>query len=234
MHLPESLQDLADSETVRFLKRPKSISRVCGGVFSLVIFSSLLIDGYQNRAESPELHCVFNRNYVACALAVRAGFLSFLSSLVFLALDAHENRIIESGSKTAFRLLDFILAVIWAGVWFGAFCFLANQWQQSDSKHFLTGNSSPKAAIAFAFFSVPVWIFQAYLAFQDLRNEAPFPYKRSQDEGAVVLNTLSPSSTSSPADPPTTGPNSVSYSSSALSPYLTTPKAPRLAMMPDS
>lgn len=32
MHLPESLQDLADSETVRFLKRPKSISRVCGGV----------------------------------------------------------------------------------------------------------------------------------------------------------------------------------------------------------
>lgn len=79
-------------------------------VFSLVIFSSLLIDGYQNRAESPELHCVFNRNYVACALAVRAGFLSFLSSLVFLALDAHENRIIESGSKTAFRLLDFILA----------------------------------------------------------------------------------------------------------------------------
>lgn len=79
-------------------------------VFSLVIFSSLLIDGYQNRAESPELHCVFNRNYVACAFAVRAGFLSFLSSLVFLALDAHENRIIESGSKTAFRLLDFILA----------------------------------------------------------------------------------------------------------------------------
>lgn len=32
MHLPESLQDLADSETVRFLRRPKSISRICGGV----------------------------------------------------------------------------------------------------------------------------------------------------------------------------------------------------------
>lgn len=39
-----------------------------------------------------------------------------------------------------------------------AFCFLASQWQHSKSKHFLLGNSSAKAAIAFAFFSVPVWV----------------------------------------------------------------------------
>ncbi|CAO2632954.1 Syngr4 [Lemmus lemmus] len=234
MHLPESLQDLADSETVRFLRKPKSISRVCGGVFSLVIFSSLLTDGYQNRTESPQLHCVLNSNHVACTFAVGAGFLSFLSSLVFLALDARERRISGTRFKTAFQLLDLILAVIWAGVWFVAFCFLASQWQHSESKHFLLGNSSAKAAIVFAFFSVPVWIFQAYLAFQDLRDEAPVPYKRSLDEGAVVLNTLSPSSTASPTNPSTTGPNNVNYTSSALSPYLTTPKAPRLAMMPDS
>ncbi|XP_028715074.1 synaptogyrin-4 isoform X1 [Peromyscus leucopus] len=234
MHLPESLQDLADSETVRFLRRPKSISRICGGVFSLVIFSSLLTDGYQNRTENPQLRCVLNSNHVACSFAVEAGFLSFLSCLIFLALDARESRITGSRFKTAFQLLDFILAVLWAGVWFVAFCFLASQWQHSKSKHFLLGNSSAKAAIAFAFFSVPVWIFQAYLAFQDLRDEAPVPYKRSLDEGGVVLNTLSPSSTISPVNPPTTGPNSVSYTSSALSPYLTAPKGPRLAMMPDS
>lgn len=77
-------------------------------------------------------------------------------------------------------------------------------------------------------------ILQAYLAFQDLREEAPVPYKRSLEEGSVVLNTLSPSSTTSPANPTVTGPNSLSYSSSAMSPYMTAPKAPRLAMMPDS
>lgn len=48
--------------------------------------------------------------------------------------------------------------VLWAGVWFVAFCFLASQWQHSKSKHFLLGSSSAKAAIAFSFFSVPVWV----------------------------------------------------------------------------
>lgn len=49
-----------------------------------------------------------------------------------------------------------------------------------------------------------------------------------------MLTTLSPPSASSPINTPTAGPNSMSYASSALSPYLTTPKVPRLAMMPDN
>lgn len=32
MHIPESLQDLADSEAVRFLKRPKTVGRIFAGV----------------------------------------------------------------------------------------------------------------------------------------------------------------------------------------------------------
>lgn len=77
-------------------------------------------------------------------------------------------------------------------------------------------------------------IFQAYLALQDLRNDTAVPYKRSLDEGGVVLTTLSPPSAASPVNTPTAGPNNLSYASSALSPYLTTPKAPRLAMMTDN
>nr|XP_027776302.1 synaptogyrin-4 isoform X1 [Marmota flaviventris] len=233
MHLPESLQDLADSEAVHFLRKPKSIARILEGIFSLIIFSSLLTDGYQNKTESPQLHCVLNSNSVACSFAVGASFTAFLSCLTFLALDAQENRIASTRFRTAFQLLDFILDVLWAGIWFVGFCFLANQWQHSQPKEFLLGSSSAKAAIAFSFFSIPVWIFQAYLAIQDLRNDVPVPYKRSLDEGGVVLTTFSPPSAASPVNMPT-GPNSLSYSSSALSPYLTTPKAPRLAMMPDN
>ena len=73
---------------------------------------------------------------------------------------------------------------------------------------------------------------QAYLALQDLRNDAPVPYRRSLDEGGVALTSLSPPSTASPVNTPPTGPHSLSYTSSALSPHLTTPKAPRLTMMP--
>ncbi|XP_012667969.1 synaptogyrin-4 [Otolemur garnettii] len=161
MHVPESLQDLANSEAVRFVRRPKTAARICAGVFSLIIFSSLLTDGYQNKTESPQLHCVLNSNNVACSFAVGAGFLAFLSCLVFLVLDAHESRIASSRFKTAFQLLDFILAVLWAVIWFVGFCFLANQWQHSPPKQFLLGSSSAKAAIAFTFFSI-LWDLAIY------------------------------------------------------------------------
>ncbi|XP_006897325.1 PREDICTED: synaptogyrin-4 [Elephantulus edwardii] len=231
MHIPESLQDLADSEAVHFLKRPKTTGRILAGVFSLVVFSSLLTDGYQNKTDSPKLYCVLNSNTLACNFAVGAGLLAFLCCLAFLVLDAHEGRIASSRFKTAFQLLDFILAALWACVWFVGFCFLANQWQHSRPQDFLLGSSSAKATITCTFFSVFVWMFQAYLAFQDLREDNPVPYKRSLDEGAVVLTTLSPPSAASPAASSALSPN---YTSSALSPYLSTPKAPRLAMMPDN
>ena len=73
-------------------------------------FSSLLTDGYQNKTDNSELHCVLNSNSTACSFAVGAGLLAFLSSLAFLALDAHEVRLASTRFKTAFQLLDLILA----------------------------------------------------------------------------------------------------------------------------
>ncbi|XP_029781048.1 synaptogyrin-4 [Suricata suricatta] len=228
MHIPESLQDLAASEAVQFLKRPKTITRIFAGVFSLVVFSSLLTDGYQNKTESSRLRCVLSSSSAACSLAVGAGLLAFLACLAFLALDAHDGRLGSTRFRTAFQLLDCVVAVLWTGIWFLVFCFLANQWEHSRTEEFLLGSSSAKAALTFTFFSILVWMFQAYLALQDLRKDTPVPYKRSLDEGT----TPSPPSATSPVTLPAPGPHSLSHTSAPLPPYLTTPKAPRLAMMP--
>uniref|UniRef100_A0A7N4NN90 MARVEL domain-containing protein n=1 Tax=Sarcophilus harrisii TaxID=9305 RepID=A0A7N4NN90_SARHA len=289
MYVPESLHDLADSEVVQFVKKPKTISRIFAGVFSLIVFATLLTDGYQNLATSPQLHCVLNDNAVACSFAVVAGLLAFLGCLLFLTLDTLVARISSTRLKTTVLLLDFsisgrgslgpapsplawprprtacspgvkmslrgvggpappgaptitrlgraarpaltpvpsALPVIWVGVWFVGFCFLANQWQRSPPHRYLLGNSSAKAAIAFSFFSIPVWMALAYLALQDLRSDPPVPYKRSLDEGGVALTTLSSGTT-------TMGPNSLGYPGSMPPPYPTTPKTARLAMMNDN
>uniref|UniRef100_G1TPL9 Synaptogyrin 4 n=1 Tax=Oryctolagus cuniculus TaxID=9986 RepID=G1TPL9_RABIT len=60
--------------------------------------------------ESSQLRCVLNSNSVACSFAVGAGFLAFLTCVAFLALDANEARITSTHLKTAFQLLDLILA----------------------------------------------------------------------------------------------------------------------------
>ncbi|XP_023562512.1 synaptogyrin-4 isoform X2 [Octodon degus] len=218
MRLPSSLQDLANSEVVRFLRRPKSITRILSG----------------NTTNSSQLHCVFNSNHMACSFTVIAGTLAFLTSMGFLALDAHEAWIVSPQLKMVFRLLDIILAALWAVTWFLGFCFLVNQWHHSSPKELLVGSGSAKAAITFTFFSIFAWIFQAYLAFQDLRSDIPVPYKRSLDESGIMLTSLSPLSTSSSVNLATSGPSSLTYSSSVLSPSVTAPKGPRLAMMPDS
>ncbi|XP_074075926.1 synaptogyrin-4 [Macrotis lagotis] len=227
MYMPETLHDLADSEVIQFVKKPKTISRIFAGVFSLIVFSSLLTDGYQNLTSSSQLHCVLNDNGVACSFAVVTGLLSFLGCLIFLTLDTLAPRITSTRLKTTVLLLDFSLSVIWVGVWFVGFCFLANQWQRSPPHHYLLGSNSAKAAIAFSFFSIPVWMALAYLALQDLRSDQPIPYKRSLDEGGVALTTLSSGTT-------TMGPNSLGYPGSIPPPYPTTPKAVRLAMMNDN
>uniref|UniRef100_A0A2K6SWZ0 Synaptogyrin 4 n=1 Tax=Saimiri boliviensis boliviensis TaxID=39432 RepID=A0A2K6SWZ0_SAIBB len=107
--------------------------------------------------ESPQLHCILNSNNVACSFAVGAGFLAFLTCLAFLVLDTQETHVAGTRFRTAFQLLDFVLAVLWVIVWFVGFCFLTNQWQHSPPKEFLLGSSSAQAAIAFTFFSILAW-----------------------------------------------------------------------------
>ncbi|XP_044526996.1 synaptogyrin-4 [Gracilinanus agilis] len=229
MYLPESLHTLADSEVVQFVKRPKTLSRIFAGMFSLIVFATLLTDGYQNLPSSSQLHCVLNDNGVACSFAVVAGLLAFLFCLIFITLDTLASRITSTRMKTTVLLLDFSLSVIWVGVWFVGFCFLANQWQHSPPHHYLLGSNSAKTAIAFSFFSIPTWMALAFLALRDLRSDSPIPYKRSLDEGGVALTTLSSGPTTT-----TIGPNSLGYPGSIPPPYPTTPKAARLAMMNDN
>lgn len=45
MHIPESLQDLADSEAVQFLKRPKTILRIFAGVRPSCGLTALWVTG---------------------------------------------------------------------------------------------------------------------------------------------------------------------------------------------
>uniref|UniRef100_A0A8V0Z0V2 Synaptogyrin 3 n=1 Tax=Gallus gallus TaxID=9031 RepID=A0A8V0Z0V2_CHICK len=55
-------------------------------------------------------------------------------------------------------------------LWFVAFCFLANQWQRTTmSKGALQGADAARAAIAFSFFSIIVWVALALKALQRYR-----------------------------------------------------------------
>ncbi|KAI1239134.1 hypothetical protein IHE44_0012245 [Lamprotornis superbus] len=58
-------------------------------VFSIVVFGSIVNEGYVNRVDEVEEHCIFNRNHNACNYGITVGVLAFLSCLLYLALDAY-------------------------------------------------------------------------------------------------------------------------------------------------
>ncbi|CAM2110177.1 synaptogyrin-4 [Caretta caretta] len=228
-----SLQELSENNVVQFLRQPQTIARILAGLFSLIIFASLVTDGYQNLTASSQLRCVLNDNGVACSYAITAGVLAFLQSFLFLAFDAYHNIIISHKVKSVILSLDLTFSIIWSCIWFIGFCFLANQWNTS-AHHYLLGSSSARASIAFAFFSIPCWVYLGYQALRGLWAEPLIPYKQSLDEGAVALNTLSSVTT-------TSIPRSMEYhsptkgkSGSSAAPFPQTPKGNQLTFLNDN
>lgn len=54
-----------------------------------MVFGSIVNEGYVNRVDELEEHCIFNRNHNACNYGITVGVLAFLSCLLYLALDAY-------------------------------------------------------------------------------------------------------------------------------------------------
>lgn len=54
-----------------------------------MVFGSIVNEGYVNRLDETQEHCIFNRNRNACNYGITVGVLAFLSCLLYLALDAY-------------------------------------------------------------------------------------------------------------------------------------------------
>lgn len=58
-------------------------------MFSIVVFGSIVNEGYLNSSSEGEQFCIYNRNPNACSYGVAVGVLAFLTCLLYLALDAY-------------------------------------------------------------------------------------------------------------------------------------------------
>ncbi|XP_009871840.1 PREDICTED: synaptogyrin-1-like, partial [Apaloderma vittatum] len=141
-------------------------------VFSIVVFGSIVNEGYVNRLDETQEHCIFNRNRNACNYGITVGVLAFLSCLLYLALDAYFPQISSVKDRKKAVLSDIGVSAFWAFLWFVGFCFLTNQWQASkeEDNPMNEGGDAARAAITFSFFSIFTWGSLTFLAFRRLRH----------------------------------------------------------------
>ncbi|XP_047642168.1 synaptogyrin-1 isoform X3 [Phacochoerus africanus] len=142
------------------VRQPHTILRVVSWVFSIVVFGSIVNEGYLNSPSESKEFCVYNRNPNACGYGVTVGVLAFLTCLLYLALDVYFPQISSVKDRKKAVLSDIGVSAFWAFLWFVGFCYLANQWQVSKPKDnpLNEGTDAARAAIAFSFFSIFTWL----------------------------------------------------------------------------
>ncbi|KAF6122003.1 synaptogyrin 1 [Phyllostomus discolor] len=142
------------------VRQPHTILRVVSWVFSIVVFGSIVNEGYLNTPSEGEEFCIYNRNPNACSYGVAVGVLAFLTCLLYLALDVYFPQISSVKDRKKAVLSDIGVSAFWAFLWFVGFCYLANQWQVSKPKDnpLNEGTDAARAAIAFSFFSIFTWV----------------------------------------------------------------------------
>ncbi|KAM8821627.1 synaptogyrin-1 isoform 2-T2 [Eudromia elegans] len=155
-----------------FVRQPHTLLRLLSWLFSIVVFGSIVNEGYVNRLDETQEHCIFNRNRNACNYGITVGVLAFLSCLLYLALDAYFPQISSVKDRKKAVLSDIGVSAFWAFLWFVGFCFLTNQWQVSKEADnpMNEGGDAARAAITFSFFSIFTWGSLTFLAFRRLRD----------------------------------------------------------------
>ncbi|KAH0616875.1 hypothetical protein JD844_028322 [Phrynosoma platyrhinos] len=128
-------------------------------LFSIVVFGSIVNEGYVNKPDEMEEYCIYNRNQNACNYGITVGVLAFLSCLLYLALDVYFPQISSVKDRKKAVLSDIGVSGFWAFLWFVSFCFLADQWRVSkkEDNPLNEGADAARAAIAFSFFSIFTW-----------------------------------------------------------------------------
>ncbi|XP_018595618.2 synaptogyrin-3-like [Scleropages formosus] len=145
-------------DPIAFVKQPQTIFRILSWIFSIVVFGSIVNEGYVNSG-SERLHCIFNKNNDACNYGITIGVVAFLACTFFFVLDIHFPQISSVKDRKKAVLLEIGFSGFWTFLWFVGFCFLANQWQRTSPKELPLnqGADAARAAIAFSFFSIITW-----------------------------------------------------------------------------
>ncbi|KTG05859.1 hypothetical protein cypCar_00005347 [Cyprinus carpio] len=157
-----------------FLKRPQTITRLFSWLFAIVVFATIVSEGYMNENHEETTKCMFNQNDSACSYGVGVGILAFLACVVFIVLDAYFPQISNANERKYIVLGDL--------------CFSANQWSHTTQTVVLA--DAARAVVTFSFFSTATWAILTTFAFQR--------YRQGVDEVGLGYNDPSSSDHTSP------------------------------------
>lgn len=145
-------------------------------ISSLVVWACISMNGWHKKDQKDV--CLFNGNGAACRVGSGIGFIGFLASIAFLAIEKvfqnlssikvrrrivladvgfSGNIFLSEGHKL--WILSFTISLAaWAVLYLFAFGYLAISWGKADYPPLGKGINNCRAAIVFSFFSIGAWV----------------------------------------------------------------------------
>ncbi|XP_059405505.1 synaptogyrin-2-like [Carassius carassius] len=151
-----------------FVKRPQTIARLLSWLFAIVVFATIVSEGYINEPHLDTTKCMFNQNDSACSYGIGVGILAFLACVICTVLDAYFPQISNANERKYIVLGDLCFSGVWTFLWFVCFCVLANQW--SHTTRIDVPSDAPRAVVTFSFFSIGTWGVLTAFALQRYRH----------------------------------------------------------------
>ncbi|XP_013862365.1 synaptogyrin-3 [Austrofundulus limnaeus] len=145
-------------DPITFAKQPQTILRVLSWIFSLVVFASIINEGYVNTG-SERLNCVFNKNLYACHYGEVVGLASLLQCTLFFLVDYKFSSISSVKERKKIVALDVGISGFGTFLYLVSFFFLTHQWYRTntDDVPLNQGAAAARAAIVFSFVSILTW-----------------------------------------------------------------------------
>ncbi|KAK2915829.1 hypothetical protein QQF64_024192 [Cirrhinus molitorella] len=161
-----------------FIKRPQTIVRLFSWLFAIVVFATIVSEGYINEQTKDETACMFNKNDSACSFGIGIGILAFLACVAFIVLDAYFPQISNANDRKYIVLGDLSFSGVWTFLWFVCFCVLANLWAKTNQD--AVPADAARAVVTFSFFSTVTWAMLTVFAFRR--------YRQGMDEVGLGYN----------------------------------------------
>lgn len=151
-------------DPVAFIRKPQVILRLVGILCAIIVFACISDKVYVHG------RCYYDGDDNACQYGIAIGVIAFGACLAFLFVDFLVDRQSNTQMRMYMVLSDLVFSAIWALMWFIGFCYLTDKWRRTDDKvkdrdmsnH---AKNNARAAIAFSFFSIIIWVALAVLAF---------------------------------------------------------------------
>jgi len=151
---------------IAFIKKPTVILRLTSIVFSIIIFGSIISEGWKYDGQEDQEVCIINQSYSTCQLATSVGVLAFIIALVILTGEYFYEQVESGLHRKQFVLADLTFSGVFSLLFLITFSALANQWSKSPEPAGHYGVANVGAAISFSFFSIFIWTVSSVLAYR--------------------------------------------------------------------